>query len=164
MCIRDRYMNTNGSVDSTVEINDGTTNGPDLADGDKFGVSIANIGDLDGDGVNDIAVGAAHDDNGGADRGAIHIKYMNTNGSVDSTVEINDGTSNGPTLANSDHFGMSIANIGDLNNDGVNDIAVGADVDDNGGADRGAIHIMFCLLYTSPSPRDLSTSRMPSSA
>ena len=25
-------------------------------------------------------------------------------------------------------------------------------------------HITFCLLYTSPSPRDLSTSRMPSSA
>ena len=26
------------------------------------------------------------------------------------------------------------------------------------------VHDMFCLLYTSPSPRDLSTSRMPSSA
>ena len=25
-------------------------------------------------------------------------------------------------------------------------------------------HIVACLLYTSPSPRDLSTSRMPSSA
>ena len=25
-------------------------------------------------------------------------------------------------------------------------------------------YIYFCLLYTSPSPRDLSTSRMPSSA
>ena len=25
-------------------------------------------------------------------------------------------------------------------------------------------HILGCLLYTSPSPRDLSTSRMPSSA
>ena len=25
-------------------------------------------------------------------------------------------------------------------------------------------HIMGCLLYTSPSPRDLTTSRMPSSA
>ena len=24
--------------------------------------------------------------------------------------------------------------------------------------------VRFCLLYTSPSPRDLSTSRMPSSA
>ena len=29
-----------------------------------------------------------------------------------------------------------------------------------GGSDRS----VFCLLYTSPSPRDLSTSRMPSSA
>ena len=26
------------------------------------------------------------------------------------------------------------------------------------------IDVIFCLLYTSPSPRDLSTSRMPSSA
>ena len=29
--------------------------------------------------------------------------------------------------------------------------------------DRSA-ELMICLLYTSPSPRDLSTSRMPSSA
>ena len=28
----------------------------------------------------------------------------------------------------------------------------------------GALDPRFCLLYTSPSPRDLSTSRMPSSA
>ena len=26
------------------------------------------------------------------------------------------------------------------------------------------VHALSCLLYTSPSPRDLSTSRMPSSA
>ena len=30
--------------------------------------------------------------------------------------------------------------------------------------DMNTIYIYFCLLYTSPSPRDLSTSRMPSSA
>ena len=28
----------------------------------------------------------------------------------------------------------------------------------------GSVERKFCLLYTSPSPRDLSTSRMPSSA
>ncbi|PJA86724.1 MAG: hypothetical protein CO141_03250, partial [Candidatus Moranbacteria bacterium CG_4_9_14_3_um_filter_42_9] len=39
------YYN-NGEVDSTVEINDTTTNGPELADNDYYGVSIANIGDL----------------------------------------------------------------------------------------------------------------------
>ena len=33
------------------------------------------------------------------------------------------------------------------------------------GINKGiASHFNFCLLYTSPSPRDLSTSRMPSSA
>ena len=30
--------------------------------------------------------------------------------------------------------------------------------------DGGSVGEIICLLYTSPSPRDLSTSRMPSSA
>ncbi|NWJ20094.1 FG-GAP repeat protein, partial [Marine Group I thaumarchaeote] len=144
------FMNIDGSVDSTVEINSSTTNGPTLTDEDYFGWSVANIGDLNGDGVNDIAVGAVYDDmdendnaSGGNNRGAIHIMFMNIDGSVDSTVEINDSTTNGPVLTNSDYFGSSVANIGDLNGDGVNDFAVGARDDDEGGSDRGAIHIMF---------------------
>ena len=137
------FMNTDGSVDSTLEINGSTTNGPDLANSDQWGRGIENIGDLDGDGVDDIAVGALKDDAGGADRGAVHIMYMNTDGSVDSTVEINDSTTNGPDLANGDRFGYGIANIGDLNNDGVNDLAVGAYGDDEGGDGRGAVHIMY---------------------
>ena len=32
------------------------------------------------------------------------------------------------------------------------------------GSDVAILQGMICLLYTSPSPRDLSTSRMPSSA
>jgi len=44
---------------------------------------------LNGDGVNDIAVGARYDDNeGGSNRGAIHIMFMNIDGSVDSTVRL----------------------------------------------------------------------------
>ena len=140
------FMNTGGSVDSTVEINDLTENGPNLSDGDQYGFSVANLGDLNGDGTNDIAVGAIRDGgSGGAGsyRGAVHISYMNTDGSVDSTVEINDTTLNGPVLANDDSYGRSIANIGDLNGDGVVDIAVGAWMDDAGGSNRGVIHIHF---------------------
>ena len=42
-------------------------------------------------------------------------------------------------------------------------------IDDRGGEGRaygnlGIAYRSICLLYTSPSPRDLSTSRMPSSA
>ena len=140
------FMNTDGSVDSTVEINDRTTNGPVLDNGDSFGISVANIGDLDGDGVNDIAVGAKGDDVAGANRGAVHIVFMNTDGSVDSTVKINDSTTNGPTLSNQDKFGGSVADIGDLNGDGVNDIAVGAEESDCvscTGNNSGSAYIMF---------------------
>ena len=136
------FMNTDGSVDSTVEINSSTTNGPTLSNSDFFGRSIANIGDLNSDGVNDLAVGAYGDDDSGGARGAVHIMFMNTDGSVDSTVEINDSTTNGPELTNADWFGYSIANIGDLDGDGVNDLAVGADKDNAGGANRGTIHII----------------------
>ena len=133
----------NGDVDSTVEINDSTVNGPTLTNSDNFGRSVANIGDLDGDGVNDLAVGANGDDDGGIQRGAVHIIFMNTDGSVDSTVEINSSTVNGPTLTDSDYFGTSVANIGDLDGDGVNDLAVGADGDAGAGSLRGAVHIMI---------------------
>ena len=57
--------------------------------------------------------------NPGTARGALHIMFMNTDGSIDSTVKINDSTANGPVLADFDYFGSSVANIGDLNNDGV---------------------------------------------
>lgn len=60
-----------------------------------------------------------------------------------STIKINDSTTNGPILSNGGQFGESVANIGDLNNDGVNDIAVGAQGDDDNGTDRGAVHIIF---------------------
>ena len=47
-----------GDVTSTVGINSSTANGPLLDDVDIFGKSVANIWDLDGDGINDLAVGA----------------------------------------------------------------------------------------------------------
>ena len=140
------FMNTDGSVDSTVEINDSTTNGPEFEDDDSFGRSVANIGDLDGDGVNDLAVGADKDNAGGANRGTIHIIHMNTDGSVKSTVEINNETTNGPSMKDQDFFGFAVANIGDLDGNGINDLAVGAYGDDGGagvGNNSGAVHLIF---------------------
>lgn len=135
---------------STVEINEDTL-GITLVENARFGDSVANIGDLDLDGVNDLAVGSKRDHGGGPDRGAVYIFFMNTDGSVKSTAKIDDTTPNGPTLRNVDRFGDSIANMGDLNGDGINDLAVGAVNDDtnshnkSGGANwnAGAVHILF---------------------
>ena len=159
------FMNTDGTPKSSVEINSSTTNGPTIDDEDRFGRSVENIGDLNGDGVNDLAVGAEYDDmdengnaSGGDNRGAIHIMFMNTDGTPKSTVEINSSTANGPTIDDDDRLGSSLANIGDSNGDGINDLAVGAHNDDEGGSNRGAIHIMYMVGTLPPTTTTTTTT------
>lgn len=91
-----------GSILSTTKIASGTTNGPSLVNEDLYGTSVANIGDLNKDGVADIAVGAIYKDASGPNRGQVFIHFMNTNGTIKSTAIINDTTVNGPTLADYD--------------------------------------------------------------
>jgi len=154
------FMKTGGDlVKSTEEINDSTTS-LELAANDMFGISVANIGDLDGDGVNDLAVGASYDSTNNS--GAVHIIFMNIDGTVKSTEEINSSTTctSSPCLelAANDQFGSSIANIGDLDGNGVIDLAVGAWFDDAGGSNRGAVHIFFLHETTKPTVTITSTS------
>jgi hypothetical protein len=49
---------------------------------DSFGAAVASLGDLNGDGVADLAVGAPDDDDGGPSRGAIWILFLKTDGTV----------------------------------------------------------------------------------
>ena len=137
------FMNIDGSIKGTKEISSTTPNGPDLSNRDWYGSSIANIGDLNRDGITDIAVGAVGDNTGGNDRGIVYIHFMNVDGTIDKTEEISNTTPNGPNLLSNDNYGSSIANIGDLNGDGITDIAVGAIGDDTGGNNRGAVYIHF---------------------
>ena len=111
---------------------------------DLFGWSLASLGDLDGDGVGDLAVGSFLDDDGGASQGAVWILFLNPDGTVKSHAKIS-ATSGGFTghLDPGDFFGTSLAPLGDLDGDGVIDLAVGAYYDDDGGPDQGAVWILF---------------------
>lgn len=60
-----------GGFDGTIE------------DGDWFGYSVESIGDLNGDNIEDLAVGSLKDDDGGFNRGAIYILFLNLDGTVD---------------------------------------------------------------------------------
>jgi hypothetical protein len=137
------FMNANGTVKSSQRIASGIGGGPTLANGDYFGHGVAAIGDLDGDGVTDLAVGASKDDTGGYNNGAVYVLFMNANGTVKNSQKIATSTGGGPMLASSDRFGSAVAGIGDLDGDGVTDLAVGASGDDTGGTYRGAVHILL---------------------
>ena len=110
----------------------------------NFGSSIAALGDLDGDTVNDIVVGAYIDDDGGVNVGAVYILFLNQAGTYNSYQKIsNDYGDFTAALADSDLFGISCSCAGDLNGDSVVDIAVGAYGDDDGGSNHGAVYIIF---------------------
>ncbi|NNL68490.1 MAG: hypothetical protein HKO70_00835, partial [Acidimicrobiia bacterium] len=115
-----------------------------LTTNDHFGRSVASIGDVDGDGITDLAVGAPFDDDGGSDRGAVYVLFINANGTVKSEQKISDTVGGLATaLANLDEFGMGVAGIGDLDGDLIPDLAVGVHQDDDGGGNQGAIYILF---------------------
>jgi len=124
-----------------------------LYDDEFFGSAVAGVGDLDGNGVPDVAVGAEADDDGGqayfgSDRGAVWILFLKDDGSVIGEQKISSTVGGfDVTLTKDDRFGSGLAAIGDLNGDGVTELAVGMRNDDTGGADpyanRGAVWILF---------------------
>jgi hypothetical protein len=133
----------NGTVSSAYKINESEFGNGNELSADNFGISVANLGDLDGDGVQDIAVGEHSNDDGGGGNGAVWILFLNTSGGVKSEYKINESRFGNGNELDGDAFGYGVANIGDLNGDGVQDIGVGEAWNDDGGGSNGAVWILF---------------------
>ena len=100
--------------------------------GDRFGNSVSSAGDVNGDGFDDLIVGAQNDDNNGTDSGSARV-FSGADGSV---LYNFDGDSAG------DLFGGSVSGAGDVNGDGFDDLIVGAQNDDNNGANGGSARVL----------------------
>lgn len=92
-----------------------------------FGVALARIADLDGDGADDLIIGAP---GVGDDTGRVEVRSGST-GLVILQVE---GASVGALAGAA--FGRSVAGTADTNNDGIPDLLVGAPFDGASGAGR----------------------------
>ncbi|MFM7535476.1 MAG: hypothetical protein ACKO91_06735, partial [Acidimicrobiales bacterium] len=113
-----------------------------LRDNDQFGTSVTGAGDLDADGIPDLAVGEPGDDDGGTDRGALLLLTLDRNGSVRAQRKISALGGTQSVLRDNDRFGTTVASLGDLDGDGIGDLAIGSPGDDDGGTDRGAVHVI----------------------
>jgi hypothetical protein len=96
-----------------------------LDDDDHFGKSAASLGDLDGDGVGDLAVGAHGDDDGGPARGAVWVLFLDgvpaCPGDLDCDGHV-DLTDLATLLANYGTTGGATYEDGDLDADGDVDL------------------------------------------
>ena len=111
---------------------------------DFFGHDIELISDLDGDGVTDIAVGVPYDNDGANSAGAVYILFLNSDGTVKSSQKISSSEGNfREKLELEDSFGFSLSKLGDLNGDGITDIAVGSPHRHYFNSDLSPLHILF---------------------
>jgi glycosylphosphatidylinositol phospholipase D len=125
--------------------------------GDHAGVCVAGGGDLDGDGLHDVVIGAADADTNGEGAGAVYVIFGRDTPFAP-LIEVSglDGT-NGFAVhgaAVNDHAGF-FADLGDVNGDGRTDLLVGAAGADENGTDSGAAYALFGARKRFPAVVDL---------
>lgn len=131
--ITNAQITTQWGPDGFVKIENGSGGfNANVAGGDRFSRDHDQAGDINGDGIIDLVVGARSDDDGATDAGAVYILFMNNDGTVQSNQKISmleGGFAD--TLNVGNFFGYGVAGIGDYDNDGIPDIAVSAPVPPN---------------------------------
>lgn len=138
------FLEPDGSVKSHARIAAGAGGFGGATGHSEWGVALAALGDLGGDGTLELAVGAPGDDDGGADRGAVWLLSLAPDGSVAGQLKISDTQGGfGGAVANGDALGSSLCVIGDLDGDGLPELGVGAPGRDDSDPNAGAAWVWF---------------------
>jgi hypothetical protein len=106
---------------------------------DFTGRSVAGAGDIDGDGKDDVLVGATGVDTAGSQAGAAYLALGPATGTLDVSADM-QATFDGEQGSAS--AGRSVGAAGDVDGDGSADLLIGADGEDLTGNDRGAVYVV----------------------
>jgi Ca2+-binding RTX toxin-like protein len=133
-----------------------------IDEADRSGISVSSAGDVNGDGFDDVIIGASGADPGGDGyAGESYVVFGKASGFAASLdLSTLDGT-NGFRLDGidaNDRSGFSVANAGDVNGDGFDDLIIGAFAADPGGDSiAGESYVVFGRACGFAASLDLST-------
>jgi len=111
---------------------------------DQIGITVSEAGDINGDGIDDVIIGAETEE---LDRLTAYVVYGSTT-NFNAAIPISEinGTNgfviNGETagITGTSFLGSIVSAVGDLNNDGISDIAFGDDRANNG---TGRVYVVY---------------------
>jgi hypothetical protein len=125
--------------------------------GDNAGISVSSAGDVDGDGLDDLIVGAvANDDGGDAAGKAYLILGSSLGGSREFSLSLADHIFVGEEEG--DFAGHSVSGVGDVDGDGLDDLLIGASKSSDGGTNSGKAYLILGSSLGTTQEIDLSAA------
>jgi VCBS repeat-containing protein len=116
------------------------------AENDWAGYSVSVAGDVNGDGFDDVLVGARSNASGGSNAGAAYLVFGSATRPTDvdlDAIALGIGGFKIVPQDAGDQLGISVSGAGDVNGDGFDDLLVGAFKADANGADSGAAYVIY---------------------
>ncbi|MGF1935799.1 MAG: beta strand repeat-containing protein [Nostoc sp. ChiQUE02] len=160
------YVVFGNKGDFSAQFNLSTLNGTSgfaingINEGDFSGYSVSSAGDINGDGIDDLIIGANDADPNGENSGQSYVVFGSKGGF---SAQFNLSTLNGTNgfaingINGMDYSGISVSSAGDINGDGIDDLIIGAFAADPNSIPSGQAYVVFGSKEGFGASFDLST-------
>ena len=110
--------------------------------GDFAGYSVDSLGDVDGDGLDDVIIGAPYEDENGNESGASYV-VLGASMGIDATIDLSNADYKIMGEGANETSGFSVSGAGDVDGDGLDDVLIGASYNSDGASYGGAVYVVL---------------------